>query len=278
MIRCSECVQLSYQCNRCWDIEDPCDVVYLEADEIPQYHSTPCKGSPPPPQFKYPFGHPPIALPPPTSPGIQFPVFPTVNWSSSKDTSFSQSQSDDPQYLSHFLLDYQQQNLSPPPTPAPSAATPVEEPPAPAPVPAPSAATPVEESEIPFGERPTPPPSPKRRPQRSPPPLEEQEDVLTPINLFQRTPPLSLSFEESPSFAPFYLLNEPMAPPTATEEVHDLGEPVEEEEDEHVFLDPLKMDAGSTPFRRKRKAPSCKRSDRSGGWVKIRILKNDLIF
>jgi hypothetical protein len=100
----------------------------------------------------------------------------------------------------------------------------------------------------------------------------EQDDVLTPNNLFQRTPPLS--FAESPSLAPFELLSEYRAPPTATEEVNDFEE--EEEQEEQVFLDPLKMDAGNTPFQRKRKIPSCKRLDCSGGRVKIKTLK--LIF
>jgi hypothetical protein len=169
--------------------------------------------------------------------------------------------------------------------PGPSASTPVEQ------VPGPSATTPVESRFIPFAELPTPLPSPKRRTRifhegwsSYPDEEEEEEEGLSPIQLFQSTPSSRDSagrntprapFSFSPSTAPFYLQSNYMAPPTATEEVHDFEE---EEEEEQVFLDPLKMDAGSTPFRRKQKNPRCKRNGSSGGWVKIKTFKTDLIF
>ncbi len=154
----------------------------------------------------------------------------------------------------------------------------------------------MKEPSIPFEELATPPPTPNHRrrlnnfsssgfrtPERNQFRTWEEEEQegeeyegLAPIALFQKTPtPPSLTFAETPTVAPFFLLHESGPPPTATEEVDDLEE---EEDEEQVFLDPLKMDAGSTPFRRKQKSPRCKRNGSSGGWVKIKTFKTDLVF
>jgi hypothetical protein len=133
-----------------------------------------------------------------------------------------------------------------------------------------------EEPCIPFGELATPPPSPnhfrryidQRRFSQS-----EEEETLIPLALWQKTPTSpTLTFAGTPTVVSYYLLSESGPPPTATEDVCDFEE---EEENEFVFLDPLKMDAGSTPFQRKRKIPACKRSGRSGGFVKIRMITSD---
>lgn len=98
--------------------------------------------------------------------------------------------------------------------------------------------------------------------------------MFRPFHFLGRVPPPQLRLSpRTPSIKPIH--------PTATEAMEDDEgncEEGEEEEEEQSFLDPLKMDAGSTPFRRKQKIPFCKKNGSSKGWVKIKVFKRELIF
>jgi hypothetical protein len=289
MSRCYACFTQKNQCRLCESFDEEGIVTYIEFDCQPFFQHIEDDDEFWPLSQETPhlraFSRPTST---PVSKTVPEPFgFPSGNWSVSKEESpSSPSQLRSP---FHYAQEYFPYPAQAPPSPfadPPAPATPVKE----TVLPRQSAtpveqvpSTPVKSKIIPFTELPTPLPSPKRQTRfihEECSSYPEEEEGLSPIQLFQSTPSSQHSsgrnpFSFSPSTAPFYLQSNYIAPPTATEEVDDLEE---EEEEEQVFLDPLKMDAGSTPFRRKQKSPRCKRNGSSGGWVKIKTFKTDLIF